>query len=250
MRSCFTQHAVVYSVSEFNKIIWNEKYEIVHVFFPVPDFVAVIHYKVKEEFAIQNEKCGDVNIIIALCTTAYGRMKLNKVLTHLGPRCLYADTDSVFFVSSRSKPDQYMPDVGPFIGDFKSELESDNYIVVFVSAGAKNYFYQLARPDSQGLIEKQTIKGIKLDYKTKNIITCQKMKSMVECFINDRELTEEPQTLNIKIQNQFHREKKHDDFGMYLITRSKTYQFFFNKRKVCPLVTTPSGSEMIDTLPW
>jgi hypothetical protein len=51
-----------------------------------------MRYQYKEEFV---EESGRTNVVIAAYTTAQARLKLYCYLEQLGPRALYADTDSV-----------------------------------------------------------------------------------------------------------------------------------------------------------
>ena len=43
------------------------------------------------------EKSGKTNVVIAAYTTAQARLKLYSYLEQLGPRAIYADTDSVVY---------------------------------------------------------------------------------------------------------------------------------------------------------
>ena len=53
-----------------------------------------MRWKYKDDFV---EPSGKTNVIIAAYTTAQARLKLYSYLEHLGPRTLYADTDSITF---------------------------------------------------------------------------------------------------------------------------------------------------------
>jgi hypothetical protein len=79
--SCnFTQHAVCYSIEEFNKIIHCDKYEILHIFFPVPNYCAIIHYRYKPEFICEN--IGDTNIVLAFVSTCVSKLSRSLVTAY------------------------------------------------------------------------------------------------------------------------------------------------------------------------
>ena len=73
------------------------------------------------------------------CPQTWARLKLYGALQLLGERCLYFNTDSVIFLSS---PDDQEPPLGKYLGDFKDELDGNDYSVEFVSGGPKNYGYR------------------------------------------------------------------------------------------------------------
>ena len=52
---------------------------------------------------------------------------------------MYFDTDSVIYLE---EPDQPSPVLGDYLGEFTSELETDDYIEEFVLGGPKNYGYK------------------------------------------------------------------------------------------------------------
>ena len=96
-----------------------------------------MRYQYKEEFV---EESGRTNVVIAAYTTctAQARLKLYSYLEQLGPRALYADTDSVVYTSR--------PELGDYLADLTDEVP-DNRIIEFVTSGPKNNAYKIARPD-------------------------------------------------------------------------------------------------------
>ena len=54
-------------------------------------------------------------------------------------KTLYFDTHSLIFLVKEST---YIPELGDYLGDFTSELETDEFISEFVSAGPKNNAYK------------------------------------------------------------------------------------------------------------
>jgi hypothetical protein len=72
------------------------------------------------------------NIFVAAFTTCWARLKLYGVLDSLRERVLYFDTDSVIYVS---RPDEYDPPLGDYLGDLTDELKQGEHIVEYVSGG-------------------------------------------------------------------------------------------------------------------
>ena len=78
----------------------------------------------------------NLNIFVASFTTSWARLHLNKALQLLGERVLYYDTDSVIYLEELGQP---KPLLGDYLGEFTSELETEDYIEEFVTGGPKNY---------------------------------------------------------------------------------------------------------------
>ena len=97
--------------------------------------VIELAYKKTEEDAVKGSK---TKIFIAAFTTCQARLKLYESLEVLGDRVLFYDTDSVIYTW---KPGQTEIPLGDYLGDMTNELDEGDYIVEFVSGGAKNYGY-------------------------------------------------------------------------------------------------------------
>ncbi len=82
----------------------------------------------------------DSNVVIGAFDTCYGRMRLYQELFKLEKRVLYFDTDSIKVIS---KPNEYEPKLGDYLGKFTDELKGEDFIEEFISAGPKNYRYRL-----------------------------------------------------------------------------------------------------------
>ena len=119
----------------------------------VNDDIMEVQFRNMKGFEEQNNK---VNVVIAAFTTAYARLKLYDLLDLLQERVLYYDTDSVIYVHKPDKPD---PPLGNYLGDLTNELDDDDYITSFISAGPKNYTYQTKKGKSD-----TKIRGITMDY--------------------------------------------------------------------------------------
>ena len=95
-----------------------------------------IHYKHEVEV---DPISPNLNIFVVCFTTCWARLRLYNALDLLQERVLYFDTDSVIFASLPDEPD---PRLSDFLGDFKDEIDTGDYIVEYVSGGPKNYGYR------------------------------------------------------------------------------------------------------------
>lgn len=68
-----------------------------------------------------------------------------------------------------------MPHLGDFLGDFKNELELDEFIIEFVSGGAKNYAYKLNNGKTDC-----TVKGYAINFLTNLILNFDSIKNCVD----------------------------------------------------------------------
>ena len=93
----------------FDKLTSDQE-EVTAVNFVSEDMVDM-RWKYKNDFVDANSK---TNVVIAAYTTAQARLKLYSYLDKLGPRALYADTDSVIF---SSKHGESKPSLGDYLGD-------------------------------------------------------------------------------------------------------------------------------------
>ena len=92
-------------------------------------------YKKIDEDAVKGSK---TNVFITAFTTCQAHLKPYKSLKVLGDRVLYYDTDSVIYTW---KPGQTEIPLGDYLGDTTNELDEGDYMVEFVSGGAKSYGY-------------------------------------------------------------------------------------------------------------
>ena len=77
--------------------------------------------------------------MIAAFPTAQARLKLYSVLERFQMRTLSFDTDSVIFTS---RPGEWVPPLGDYLGELTNEFDDEHHITTFVSGGPKNYAYQ------------------------------------------------------------------------------------------------------------
>ena len=111
------------------------------------------------------------NIFVATMTTCWARLWMYSVLELLGDRALYYDTDSVIYINRPGTPS---PQTGPLLGELKSELNSDEFILQFCSAGPKNYAYVTNKG-----IQESKVKGFTFNFTNAQKINFQSMKDML-----------------------------------------------------------------------
>ncbi len=124
----------------------------------VNDSMVEMRWRFRDDFV---ETSGKVNVVIAAYTTAQARLKLYSYLDRLGPRTVYADTDSVVF---STKHGEWAPVLGDYLGDLTDEVPN-NEIETFVTGGPKNYAFKTMFPDENGKRTHCKIRGITLNYK-------------------------------------------------------------------------------------
>ena len=92
--------------------------------------------------SIRCRSINNVNIYIAIYTTAQARLKLyNELLEPLQERVLYFDTDSCIFLEDDS-PDMPEITMGDYLGDLTDELSAGDYIEEYVGLAPKTYAYR------------------------------------------------------------------------------------------------------------
>ena len=164
-------------------------------------------------------------------TTCWARLRLYATLEPLGERVLYYDTDSIIFLQDE---DQANPALGDYLGDFTSELDPDDYITEFVSAGPKNYGYQTHK----GHV-KCKVRGFRLNSEGKSQLNYNVMRQNVLDEIQ-KPLLKPRQTQVIKT-HQIVRDPK--TYELYTFPEYKRYQLVYDKRVVDPqtFLTYPYG---------
>ncbi|CAC5385639.1 unnamed protein product [Mytilus coruscus] len=120
-----------------------------------------------------------------ICPTPQARLKLYSYLEKLGPRVMYADTDSVVFTV---KEGEWEPPLGDYLGDLTDEVPSNN-IKHFVTDGPKNYAYKLENPDSTGIQTVSKVRRITMNYKNALSINFDTVRDLVTSVSEDNVIT-------------------------------------------------------------
>ena len=218
-----TKHKFVKTAAHLQQMLSDDQY-IVHNIIPCNnDEVMQVYYTVNNQMHTGGV---NTNVCVASFVTSYGRLRLYNEIDKLGDRVLYFDTDSIIFVS---RPGQYEPKLGNFLGQFTNEIEPKDgeYIIEFVSAGPKNYAFKL----NTG-VTKCTVKGINLNHVASLTINYESIKHIV-CGDHTSKL--------LVKQLKFKRDNK-----KWILSTSeddKSYGFVYDKRilKKTDLTTLPYG---------
>lgn len=184
----------------------------------VQDVSVVTDVMIREQWISKDkfvEESGRTNIVIAAYTTAQARLRLYKYLEKLGDRALYCDTDSIIFLS---RPGEWSPKVGDFLGEMTDELPKHNF-ECFVSGGPKNYAHKLAKPDKAGNTTCCKIRGITMNYKNTLTLNFDTMREMI---------TGKKKCLTVTDDYKIRRNMK--SVNIISFTEEKDYKIVFDKR--------------------
>jgi hypothetical protein len=161
------------------------------------------------------------NIFIAAFTTCWARLKLYDVLEMFGERVLYYDTDSVIFASHSESDAQ--PNTGPYLGQLTSELEPDEHIVHFTSAGPTNFSYLSSKSK-----EVCKIRGFTLNFKNSIFLNFRSMLDLVTSP-ND---SDNPDKKHITVSNASKISRNKKTCKIYARNEDKKYQIVYSKRVI------------------
>ena len=126
-------------------------------------------YTMKDPFV---EASGRTNVVLAAFTTAQARIKFYKVMYALDRRVCYYDTDSIVYTV---KDGEWEPPLGDHLGELTIELNDNDWIVVFVSAGPKNYAYKTHQGKTCC-----KVRGITLNFMASEKVNFETMVDLVE----------------------------------------------------------------------
>ena len=222
-----TQVQPFHDPQAFHRFLDTDRLDVRHVSVINDDLVEA-HYQYQDE---DIPVSPNLNIFVACFTTCWARLRLYDALQPLGDRVLYYDTDSIIFLQDEG---QVNPVLGDYLGDFTSELDPDDYITEFVSAGPKNYGYQT----KLGHVECK-VRGFRLNSEGKSQLNYNVMRQNVLDEIQ-KPLLKPRQTQVVKT-HQIVRDPKH--YKLYTFPDYKRYQLVYDKRVVDPhtFLTYPYG---------
>ena len=217
----------VYSPADLYSKLVSPVVEVSHLRFCTEDVMEIVYTRHADDATPSNK----VNIFVAAFTTCWARLKLYSYLDILGERVLYYDTDSVIY---RQLPGQVTIPVGDFLGDMTNELDGDDYIVEFVSGGAKNYGYRtkLGKKECK-------VRGFTLNVRGRASLNYQVMKANILAELDNP--LEQRRVVNVVNPNHFKRDQASKKIG--LVKQTKKYGLVFDKRVVDPetKVSLPFG---------
>lgn len=163
------------SIEEIGTLLNDPTLEVLNII-PMHEEMALVTTKKisVEHYEINNH----ANVYIAAITTAWGRLELLKHLEFLGPRAVYADTDSGVYIACQDDPTKNLQR-GSFLGDLTSELKPDDLIKDFQAGGPKSYAYRTELGD-----EVLKIKGFGMNFTNMQAFTHDSMKEVVLNFMD------------------------------------------------------------------
>lgn len=176
----------------------------------------------------------NVNVVIAAYTTAHARLHLYNYLDKLQEKCLYYDTDSVFFVKSEN--DDGLP-LGDYLGDLTDELSEygDNcFINEIVFSSEKSYAYTVVSENGEMKGTVCKVKGITLNHENSQHINFHSMKELVL-----RNVYENSNTIKFNTNTIL----RTGESTVYTTKKEYTFQVNAHKRRRV-------GNENVFTLPF
>ena len=216
-----SKKALVKTRQEFLKLLTNDTL-VIENYVEIPGENIIVTYKLKEDFV---ESSGASNVVIAAFTTAQARLTLYDLISKLGDRVCYFDTDSVFFIN-RPDSDDFTPPLGNFLGDLTSELPPGRHIESFACGGPKNYTYKLNDFDSNGNLTKCVVKGVTMKFSNSKTVTFDKISDKITNYVENGDSTPEQ---FYKTSTFFH---KTPDFKIFMKDFTKNYKIGYDKRVV------------------
>ena len=135
----------------------------------VNDEVMEMFYTTKDPFVEASDR---TNVVLAAFTTAQARIKLYRVMNTLGRRVCCYHTDSIIYTVMEG---EWEPPLGDHLGELTNELDDNDWIVTFVSAGPKNYAYKT----HQGKMCCK-VRGITLNFRASEKVNFETMVDLVE----------------------------------------------------------------------
>jgi hypothetical protein len=177
LREHRTNCEFVGTVDKLNRILNRDSIEITGVR-PIGKNMAAVFFRALDEQLIPMS--NNTNIYIASTTTAWARIELYKYLDQCcsngddsSSSAMYCDTDSIIFASNVPLP------TGPHLGQLTNELQSDDFILRFVSAGPKTYAYETRKGE---ICVKA--KGFSLNYTNGQALNVDGMIALVNEFLS------------------------------------------------------------------
>ena len=125
-RDNMPQVEFVKDTERYFRLLTCQSTQVKNIQFVNDDCIEVYYTQGDELFSTSDK----TNVAIAAFTTAHARLKLYSVLELLQQRVLYFDTDSIIYTS---KPGEWNPPLGDYLGELTNELDDDDYITTFVS---------------------------------------------------------------------------------------------------------------------
>ena len=219
-RPNFPKTKVVSDPKEYFELLSSGGVEVTNANL-INDHVVEMTYVMKEPFVEASDR---TNVVLAAFTTAQARIKFYKVLDALDRRVCYYDTDSIIYTVNEG---EWEPPLGDHLGELTNELEDDDWIVTFVSAGPKNYAYKTHQGKTCC-----KVRGITLNFRASEKVNFETMIQLVEK--RDGSV--------ITVHNPHKILRDTTDRVIVSQPQDKEYKIVYNKRVIQPdLDTLPYG---------
>lgn len=231
-RQNMSQTRYVVDPSEFYKTLLDTRLDKTNVTF-VNENVAQIVYNKKSMIV---EDPNNINIFVAVFTTAHARLRLYDMMDRLGENVVYYDTDSIVYIDDDDGRNKVR--TGCMLGDWNDELGAEDWITEWASTGPKSYAYETAKNR-----DTCKIKGFTLNYRNSQKLNMSVMKSLLAGEVSRTEI----------VYDQICR----DTVSKKLVNKSvrKTFKMDYDKRMIVPPDETRHDDTaevvvVVDTLPW
>lgn len=174
---------IVRSNAAYFALATNPEEEIIGEYNVHRDVVMVCHRKRD----LKDCKPGNTSVAIASMVTAYGRIRLFKLIHEIERvregRLLYFDTDSAMFVKRVGDPEI---STGIYLGDLTSEIDSATKVensrgISAAFLGPKTYALQIQTPCGK-IHQIVKAKGITLTVEALRKVTYESMSAMAEAY--------------------------------------------------------------------
>lgn len=236
-RSNFDQTILVGDRAELFMHLTAPDTEVTNIIHHTPDGTnAELRFKYRELHEAQTKLRNFCHVAIAAFTTAYGRLKLLKMVHQLGrERVLYMDTDSIIYKVLPQHPLQLREN--HFLGGWENEYPQANQGLRhrFVSTGPKVYGYELL--EGPPVLH---IKGFKY---------CQSSTGLFQLASLQNALLATPEQ-PAEIKQELSRFQSNRNHQIFTTQQHRTYAACFTKRCVSRVIYNELGdAERVETQP-
>lgn len=217
---------VVSNPEELYQIICDNNITVNIIEEASPNMFYVNWQYIDEEYEVN----GTVNSVIAAYTTAWGRIRLYRLLVKLGNAVAYYDTDSA---AIKHDPGCYLPPTGDFLGDLTDEIAiygENSKIIEWVALAPKCYSYKVAiKGDLKNIKTITKVKGFCLNHETSKVVNFDCLKKQVHKLAGPQNVIQKKKIRRLR------------DHTVVSEDQTKTLKLTYCKRKIV---------ENFDTVPY
>lgn len=196
-------------VQAFYNVVFAEENEVqqIHI---ISDSLVGVTYRKKDAYVIESKNS---NCIIASFVTSQARLLLYTYLNKLHDSVYYTDTDCLVYLAKDGKE---LIETRNYLGDMTNELQVNEFITEWISAGPKQYGY---KTNFGNICIK--IRGFTLSHQNALRLTFEKLRSMVIEYVN----RDKKHTVDL-IRSQI---KVNQDRFVHTQPLNKKYSIVYNK---------------------